>query len=144
MKFGKIVHIGIVVRDLEKAVSIFEERLGIKPFELDNPESFFDTMNVSGGRGLKIRTATYRGGDCEIELVMPTGEGLYMDWLNTRGPGLHHIKFDSEDSYEAIVGTASQISGRPPYLEVRQPDGTPLVAYADLLEEAGLLLEVNS
>ena len=144
MKFGRIVHIGIVVRSLEKAASIFEEQLGIGPFEFDDPEAFFDTMNVSGGRGLKIRTAICHGDGYEIELVMPTGEGIYMDWLNTRGPGLHHIKFDSENSYDEIVGTACKISGRPPYLEVRTPDGNPLVAYADLLEEAGLLLEVNS
>ena len=37
----------------------------------------------------------------------------------------------------------SHISGRPPYLDVKWPDGRPLVAYADLLQEAGLLIEVS-
>lgn len=39
--------------------------------------------------------------------------------------------------------TAKQISGRPPYLDMRWPDGRPMVAYADLLQEAGLLIEVS-
>ena len=38
---------------------------------------------------------------------------------------------------------SKRVSGRDPYLDVRWPDGKPLVAYADLLEEAGLLLEIG-
>ena len=53
------------------------------------------------------------------------------------------MKFDSDDSYETVVETAKQISGRDPYLDMRFPDGRPMVAYADLLQEAGLLIEVS-
>lgn len=31
LEFGKVLHLGIVVRDLEKAVKIYEEELGIGP-----------------------------------------------------------------------------------------------------------------
>ena len=125
-------------------MTFYGEHLGIGPFEIENPEPFFETMDVTGGRGLKIRTATYREGDCEIELVMPTGEGLYADWLKAHGPGLHHIKFDTDNTYEEVVGEAEKLSGRPPYLEIKTPDGNPIVAYADLIEEAGLLVEIDT
>ena len=52
MKLGKIIHLGVVVEDVEKAASIYEKNLGIGPF---------DMMDVSGGRGLKIKTAMYHG-----------------------------------------------------------------------------------
>ena len=81
--------------------------------------------------------------ESQIELITPTGDGVYADWLRERGPGLHHVKFETEDNYQTIVSEAEQISGRPPYLNVGWPDGRPLVAYADLLDEAGLLIEVS-
>ena len=42
-----------------------------------------------------------------------------------------------------MVREGEKIPGRPPYLNVEWPDGRPLVAYADLLDEAGLLIEVS-
>ena len=36
-----------------------------------------------------------------------------------------------------------RVSGRPPKLETKFPNGIPIVAYADLQEEAGLLLEIG-
>lgn len=143
MKLGKIIHLGIVVEDLEKAVKIYEESLGIGPWEIQDAREFFAQMKVNGGYGLEIRTAMFHGEGYEIELITPTGDGVYADWLRERGPGLHHVKFETEDNYQTIVSEAEQISGRPPYLNVGWPDGRPLVAYADLLDEAGLLIEVS-
>lgn len=143
MKLGKIIHLGIVVEDLEKAVKIYEESLGIGPWEIQDAREFFAQMKVNGGYGLEIRTAMFHGEGYEIELITPTGGGVYVDWLRERGPGLHHVKFETEDNYQTIVSEAEQISGRPPYLNVEWPDGRPLVAYADLLDEAGLLIEVS-
>ncbi|HJC75082.1 MAG TPA: VOC family protein [Candidatus Mediterraneibacter faecavium] len=143
MKLGKIIHLGIVVEDLEKAVKIYEETLGIGPWEIQDAREFFAQMRVNGGHGLEIRTAMFHGDGYEIELITPTGEGVYADWLREKGPGLHHVKFDTADSYQTITGEAEKISGRPPYLNVEWPDGRPLVAYADLLKEAGLLIEVS-
>lgn len=143
MKMGKIIHLGIVVEDVEKAVEIYETVLGIGPWEFKDDREFFAQMQVNGGHGLNIKTAMYYGDGYEIELVMPTGEGVYADWLREKGPGLHHIKFETNDSYRAIIETSKKVSGRPPYLKVEWPDGRPLVAYADLLKETGLLIEVS-
>ena len=144
MKLGKIIHLGIVVEDLEKAVKLYEEQLGIGPWKIDDAREFFNQMDVNGGRGLNIKTAMFQDDGYEIELVMPAGEGIYADWLREKGPGLHHVKFETPDSYDTVVETAKEISGRPPYLEVKWPDGRPLVAYADLVQEAGLLIEISA
>lgn len=143
MKLGKIIHLGIVVEDVEKSAFIYEKHLGIGPWKIENAGEFFEMMEVSGGKGLKIKTAMFHGDGYEIELIQPTGEGLYEEWLKEHGPGLHHLKFDTADSYEEIVEEAEEISGRPPYLQVKWPDGRPLVAYADLQKECGLLIETS-
>jgi len=145
MKLGKILHLGIVVADLDKAVKIYEEKLGVGPWEIGEPAPFFAQMNVNDGESaLNIKTALYKGDGYEIELVMPIGEGLYQDWLNERGPGLHHVKFEHDSNFNEIITTAQEVSGRKPYLDVKWPDGRPMVAYADLLEEAGLLIEISA
>ena len=38
---------------------------------------------------------------------------------------------------------ARRVSGRPPVMEAKFPDGAPICAYADLQEEAGLILEIG-
>lgn len=143
MKLEKIIHLGIVVEDVEKSAEIYEKYLGIGPWKIENSGEFFEKMDVSGGKGLKIKTAMFHGEGYEIELIQPVGEGIYEDWLKEHGPGLHHLKFETKDSYETIVQESREISGRSPYLEVKWPDGRPLVAYADLLKECGLLLETS-
>ena len=144
MKFGKIFHLGIVVRDLDAALHIYEDELGYRPFERDNG-AFFDDKMVNGkiGPGLPMKSAIYHAGDYEIELIEPTGPSIYMDWLNEHGPGIHHVILKTDEKYADVVEMAQRVSGRPPKLETKFPNGIPIVAYVDMQEEAGLLLEIG-
>lgn len=145
MKFNEIYHLGVVVADLDKAVQIYTEELGYGPFEIENGEFFNDKIiNGEIGPGLPMRTATYRSGTYEIELIEPTGPSVYMDFLKEKGPGIHHVILKTDEKYADVVEMARRVSGRPPKLETKFPDGTPIVAYVDLQEEAGLLLEIGN
>lgn len=144
MKFGKICHLGIIVPDVEKAVKIYEEVLGIGPWVIGDSSPFFDDKIVNGKPGMYVRNAVFTGEGYEIELIMPlTDDGVYAEWLRDKGPGLHHIKFETNDSHDEICSQIEAASGRKPYLHVEWPDGRTLVDYADLLRECGLLIEVN-
>ena len=145
MKFGDIFHLGIVVRDLDRAVEIYEKELGYGPFE-PGDGAFFEDKIVNGeiGPGLPIRTAIYRSGTYEIELIEPTGPSIYMDHLQEKGPGVHHVILKTDEKYEDILRMAERVSGRPPRLETKFPDGTPIVSYVDLEEECGLLIETGN
>lgn len=144
MDFGKICHLGIIVPDITKAVKIYEETLGIGPWVIDDSAEFFVDKTVNGKPGLNVRNATFRGEGYEIELIMPLDDdNVYADWLKKRGPGLHHIKFETALPHDDICSQIEHVSGRRPYLHVTWPDGRTLVDYADLLEECGLLIEVN-
>lgn len=145
MKFNEIFHLGIVVRDLHKAVRIYQEEMGYGPFEFGDG-AFFDDKIVNGeiGPGLPMRTAIFRGDTYEIELIEPTGPSIYMDHLNEKGPGIHHVILKTDESYEDVLAMAERVSGRKPRLETKFPDNRPIVAYADLEEEAGILLEIGA
>ncbi len=144
MKFGKIFHLGIVVRNLEKAVEIYEQEMGYGPFELGDGEFFQDKIvNGKIGPGLPMRTAICRG-EYEIELIEPTGPSIYQEHLEKHGPGIHHVILETGESYTDVLAMAKRVSGRDPKLETAFPDGTPIVAYADMQEEAGILLEIGN
>ena len=144
MKFNEIFHLGVVVRDLDKAMKVYTEELGYGPFELGDGAFFADkVINGEIGPGLPMKTATYRSGTYEIELIEPTGPSFYMDFLNEKGPGIHHVILKSDEKFFDVIEMAQRVSGRPPKLDARFPDGTPICAYADLQEEAGLLLEIG-
>lgn len=144
MKLGRVIHIGIVVEDVEQSAAIYENNLGIGPWEISVPAEFFAMMTVNGGHdGLNIKTAMFKGEGYEIELIQPIGPGIYEDWLRDKGPGLHHLKFETDDTYADVVRESEEISGRKPYLDVQWPDGRPLVTYTDILKETGLLIEVS-
>lgn len=144
MKFNEIFHLGVVVADLDKAVKIYTEELGYGPFEMGDGAFFADKIiNGEIGPGLPMKTATYRSGTYEIELIEPTGPSIYMDFLQKNGPGIHHVILKTDEKYADVIEMARRVSGRPPKLETKFPDGTPIVAYADLQDEAGLLLEIS-
>ncbi|MBQ3406494.1 MAG: VOC family protein [Lachnospiraceae bacterium] len=144
MKFNEIFHLGVVVRDLDKAVKIYTEELGYGPFEIADG-SFFDDKIINGeiGPGLPMKTATYRSDTYEIELIEPTGPSIYMDFLKEKGPGIHHVILKTDEKYADVLEMAQRVSGRPPKLETKFPNGIPIVAYVDLVDEAGLLIEIG-
>lgn len=143
-KFRKVIHLGIVVEDVRRASRIYEKEFGIAPWEISDHSGFFADKVVNGKNGIDFASAIYRGEECEIELIAPVGDGVFREWLDKHGPGLHHVKLDTDQSYEEVLEMAKRISGRPPYLDIRFQDGTPIVAYADMQKETGLLWEISN
>lgn len=143
-KFGRVIHLGIVVEDIHASVEIYEKKFGITPWEISEHADFFKDKLVNGKIGVDFASAIYRSDGYELELISPVGPSVYKDWLDTHGPGLHHVKFETEESYQDILSMAKEISGRDPYIEMKFQDGTPIVAYADMQKETGLLVEISN
>lgn len=86
-----ITHVGIAVRDLDKAIETYSEL-----FDFDNIER----MEVGGEA---VRVAMLKIGDSEIELLCPTGdEGAIAKFIRERGEGIHHIAIRVLDVAGAI------------------------------------------
>jgi methylmalonyl-CoA epimerase len=86
MTIKKIDHIAIVVEDLDRALGVYRDALG---------------LTVTGVREMPeqdVRMAFLPSGDSEIELLEPlsadSGIGKY---LAKRGEGLHHICLEVDD-----------------------------------------------
>ena len=81
----KVDHIGIVVEDLDKAMKVYSEGLGLKVKLVEESEEF------------KVRIAFMPVGEVLIELIEPVGPGMAQDFLEERGGGLHHICYRVTD-----------------------------------------------
>jgi len=79
---GVFDHVGIVVRDVEKAVQFYSEVLGWK-LPVEGPYSKILTVDVPGE---KIRYAMLSSRENYLELLEPH-EGVWLDYLNEKGEG---------------------------------------------------------
>jgi hypothetical protein len=84
-----------------------------------------------------IRAAIARHGGLEIELLQPVlGPGTHMDFLQTIGPGAHHVSLGEVDNHDEFVaslqahGVDIEMAGvagpafRYTYLDTQQTLGT--------------------
>jgi len=98
MKVQKMNHVGVVVRDLDKAVSFYKDVFGATSTAIKRRED------------LGVAVALVFVGDSELEMFAPLeqraagslGETM-QEFLNTRGEGMHHLAF-SVDDIEAALG----------------------------------------
>lgn len=88
----KIDHIGIAVHDIDAALEVFAEALGLSLSHTDTEH------------GQKTIVAFLPAGESEVELVEPMGEdGPVARFLTKRGEGIHHICFEVDDIEAALA-----------------------------------------
>lgn len=88
---NKVEHIGIAVRDLEESNALYAKLLGVRHYKIEEVES----------EG--VRTSFFRAGDTKIELLEATSaDSPIARFIETRGPGMHHIAFEVADIRAAI------------------------------------------
>ena len=87
----KIDHIGIVVKDLDSAVKLYSDGLGLKTKMIEQVEEF------------QVKIAFIPVGEVLVELVQPIGPGFVQDFLDERGEGLHHICYRVTDINFLII-----------------------------------------
>jgi methylmalonyl-CoA/ethylmalonyl-CoA epimerase len=82
-------HIGIAVHAIKPALKLYRDALG---------GEYLMGADQDGWRWLQLR---YPNGG-KVELLEPLGEGFLADFLDSRGEGLHHITFKTDDIRAAI------------------------------------------
>jgi len=86
MRFNGLNHIGVAVKDIEKA----------KDFLKKNFESELIDEKVSEKQGIHFALVSW--GELRLELMAPIErEGLIAEFINQRGEGIHHLSFQVED-----------------------------------------------
>ncbi|MBK5252552.1 MAG: methylmalonyl-CoA epimerase [Peptostreptococcaceae bacterium] len=130
MKALKIDHIGIAVKDLEKALE-FYEALGMKAEGTEVVEE------------QKVRVAFLPTGDSEIELLESTSpDGPIAKHIEKKGEGIQHLALRVENIEEAIADLMEKgvrmIDEKPRY-----GAGGAKIAFVHPKSTNGILLELT-
>jgi len=90
-------HIGIAVENLDEAVRLYRDKLGLR---LDSIEEVPTE---------RVRVAVLFAGDQRIELLQPTGDDSPIaGFIAKRGVGIHHVAFESDDCAGEIQRLAAE------------------------------------
>jgi len=102
----KLDHIGIVVRDIEAALQVYQQAMGLPLRE---------TAHLADQQ---VRVAFLPLGESNIELVQPTTDDSGVArYLANRGEGIHHICIEVED----IEATLARLEAHDVPLIDREP-----------------------
>jgi len=101
-------HIGVVVKDIDKATKFLSSTLGIGPWDISK-NLVFKEMFV--GQPFRINAAHAKLESVELELLQPLEEGsLWGQFLKARGEGLHHISFKVSNWDEMVSKLQEQVT----------------------------------
>ena len=95
MAIGQLHHVGILAKDLDKAVQFYSEALGLGPFRIS--EISLDNFVTKGKPApFAVKVAFTSIGPIELEFIEVTqaeGEYLHTEFLQKKGEGLRHLSF---------------------------------------------------
>jgi methylmalonyl-CoA/ethylmalonyl-CoA epimerase len=93
---GRIDHIGVATDDLDGAIELYEETLGM-------PIAHRETVESQGVEAVLLDI-----GDGHVELLRPLGPDTPVGrYLERKGPGLHHVAY-AVDDIDDTLGTLKQ------------------------------------
>ena len=89
--FNGIDHIGVAVEDLDEAIKLYGERLGM-------PLQHRETVEEQGVEAVLLGV-----GESHVELLRPLGPDTAVGkFLARSGPGLHHVAYGTDDIDSAL------------------------------------------
>jgi methylmalonyl-CoA/ethylmalonyl-CoA epimerase len=127
----RIDHIAIAVNDIDDVARFYTDTLKL------------DLSGVEVVTEQRTKVGFLRIGESNIELVQPSSDDSpLVKFLETRGPGIHHICFEVEDIQKEVEELKKQ--------GVRMIDETPRpgahntrVAFIHPKSSGGVLIELN-
>jgi methylmalonyl-CoA epimerase len=127
----RIDHTGVAVDDLDAAIKLYEEVLGM-------PLVHRETVAEQGVEAVLLDV-----GDGHVELLSPLGEDTPVGkFLARKGPGLHHVAYAVEDieaTLEQLSAAGVELIDAKPRVGIR--DG--LVALVHPRSAGGVLTEIG-
>lgn len=131
MKISHIEHIGIAVKNIEEALPYYENVLG------------FECYNIEEVPDQKVRTAFLKVGNTKIELLEPTtDESTIAKFLETKGPGIHHIAYCVTDGVSNALADCKEKKVRLIDLQPRKGAENLTIAFLHPKSTQGVLTEL--
>jgi glyoxalase/bleomycin resistance protein/dioxygenase superfamily protein len=109
------VQIAWVTRDLDATETALTTLLGAKKW-IRMPGIHFapDTCTYRGGPADFVADISLSyAGDTQLELIAPvSGESIYSEFLDSVGPGLHHVCIEADDVERAVTERGAEVVQR--------------------------------
>jgi len=141
----EIVHVCVVVRDVEKTAKAFVERLGIGPFRIRVLKTPSSRASVRGEPvDYTLKFAHAKVGPIYLELVETLeGKSIYQEFLKKHGEGIHHIGVPTPLPFKDELEKWEKLGIKP--LQVnKMEDPDEGWAYMDTQDLVGCILEILS
>jgi methylmalonyl-CoA/ethylmalonyl-CoA epimerase len=137
---GAIDQISFAVRDLDDALPRFTAMFGGPFTVMDVPDLEVVVRGTPTATTLRLGFGrTGPSSDIEVELVeVVSGDWPTLDWLETRGEGLHHVRYPVDD----LPACRAEMEGAGFTLLLREPN--EVFAYLESPLLAGMVIELIS
>lgn len=135
---GDLYQIGVVVRNLEEGMARYSTLLGLGPYwRLD---THYQARYRDWTGTIANRNAFARWGDLYLEMIEPgLGQGNAREWLETRGEGIFHLGYATDDLTQRPGGV--QVCFEP--LDTRTASGEVAVFHLDTVDQLGYYVELT-
>jgi methylmalonyl-CoA epimerase len=128
--FDRIDHIGVAVEDLDAAIELYKRQFAMT-------EQHREVVEQQGVEAVLLEI-----GEGHVELLKPLGPDTAVGkFLASRGPGLHHVAYQTSDIDAALAQVRAvglDLIDETPRIGIR---GTR-VAFLDLKATGGVLTEI--
>ncbi len=105
----KLDHIGIVVKDIEKAVDFYTKAFGLKFEEIAEHQLPPDVIYKGKPSPYTMKVTFAPLGAMRLELVQVVeGKCIYTDFLKEKGEGIHHLGFEVADLEKEVANAGAQ------------------------------------
>jgi len=126
----KIEHIGIAVKNLEKANELYKVLLGVASYKEETVEAE------------QVKTSFFKTGESKIELLQGIGEDdAITKFIEKRGEGIHHIAFavnDIEQKMEELKAQGFRLLNDKP----KRGADNKMIAFLHPKSAHGVLIEL--
>ena len=141
VKIKQVLQVGVVVKDLQKAMKRYWDIFGIGPWQIYTFQPPLLTNTTVHGKPERytMKLALTQIGNVQWELIQPlTGPSIYKEFLEQKGEGLHHVACDVGDYDQAVAvlkkhGISILMSGSTP---------VDSYAYMDTEKDLGAIVEI--
>ena len=144
LELPPVSQIGIVVRNVDKAVNFYSSFFGMGPFTVYEfvPENHWYMEESSY---LKLKMGKTMSGEIEWEMIEPLeGRSLHQEFLENHGEGLQHLGFnvpDYDEMFEKMINAGFKpLMRAETYVETYK--GNLKACYFDTREVAGIIFEI--
>jgi catechol 2,3-dioxygenase-like lactoylglutathione lyase family enzyme len=141
---GQLQQLGYVVEDLDDAVEQFSTTFGIPRFFVWRNLATDITEKRLRGESADFQFSCAFGysGDMMVELIQhDSGESIFKEWLDEKGPGLHHVCF-LINSLEQFDETVEQMAAHGHRVAMSGRSGDARFSYADTVDSYGVFTEL--